>query len=82
MDKGSKTLNVPLKSINALQGRPLEYVVYGTIKGSIGAVAFLPESIYELLEDLQSAILQDIPKGFGSDYVRWRSYRVICLKFC
>ena len=46
------------------------------MKGAIGLVAFLPESVYNLLYDLQVAILNDIPQGFGSNYTKWRNYKV------
>ena len=46
------------------------------MKGAIGLVAFLPETVYNLLYDLQAAILNDIAPGFGSNYTKWRNYKV------
>ncbi len=76
MEKGSKTLSLVMKSSKSLSNIPLDYVVFGTIRGSIGVVAVLPENVYTLLNDLQSSILADLPKGFGNNYSKWRSYKV------
>ena len=47
------------------------------MKGAIGLIAFLPEPVYNLLNDLQVAVLSDIPQGFGANYYKWRNFKVI-----
>jgi CPSF A subunit region. len=59
-----------------LSNIPIDYIVFGTIRGSIGVVAILPENVFTLLNDLQTSILADLPKGFGNNYTKWRSYKV------
>ena len=76
MEDGHKTLNLPLKYSTEFSKIPLNYVVYGTVKGSVGVVATLPEKLHELLIDLQNSILADLPKGFGMNYNSWRSFKV------
>ena len=74
--KGSKVLTLPIKASQYLNNIPVDYSIFGTMKGAIGLVAFLPETVYNLLYDLQPAILNDIVPGFGSNYTKWRNYKV------
>lgn len=76
MENGSRNLAMPMKTVSYLSNIPLNYFVYGTMKGSVGVVAIIPEKVYELLHDLQDSILADMPKGFGMDYNKWRSFKV------
>jgi len=52
----------------------LDYIVYGTEKGSVGVIVILPEKTYLFLKDLQECILCEItnPNSFGSNYMSWR----------
>ncbi len=80
MKKGTKVVNLPMKTSITFPDE-LNYVIYGTIRGSIGIYSNLPENVYNLLLDLQTAILSDLPKSFGMDHARWRVSKVTHRKF-
>lgn len=49
-------------------------VLYGTINGSIGVIASLPQEQFAVLAELQT-VLESYVKGVGGfDHQKWRSY--------
>ena len=53
----------------------LQTIIYGTLSGSIGIIALLPERVFLPLQELQEGI-NSVVKGIGGlSHQEWRSFK-------
>lgn len=57
----------------------LDYIIVSGCEGSVNLIAIISEKYYNLFLELQTCIIENLPKGFGYDHSKWRSSKVISL---
>lgn len=73
--EGSLVMRLPDSEISKLPT-----IIFGSISGSIGIIAALPEDHYKLLIEVQNVLRRHIRGVGGLDHAEWRSFQTAFLR--